>query len=167
MTTSFSTQWIAALLAASLVTMPAAAAPQAQQQAPASQQPAPTDPSVSGQEPASDKPSPDQPQVTDQQQSTPKPAAAKPVAQQQNPKVRPGSDSDVDAIGNRKVGHGWDMYSIEHDIAEGKAYAQQLDKVAKFIDDPVINEYVNRVTQNLVRNSDAQVRESPWHNPET
>jgi len=157
MTTSFSTQWIAALLAASLVTMPAAAAPQAQQQAPASQQPAPTDPSVSGQEPASDKPSPDQPQVTDQQQSTPKPAAAKPVAQQQNPKVRPGSDSDVDAIGNRKVGHGWDMYSIEHDIAEGKAYAQQLDKVAKFIDDPVINEYVNRVTQNLVRNSDAQV----------
>ncbi len=32
-----------------------------------------------------------------------------------------------------------------------------MDKSAKFIDDPVVNEYVNRVGQNLVRNSDAQV----------
>ena len=79
------------------------------------------------------------------------------MAQQDNPNVKAGSRDDVDAIGNRNVVHGWDIYSIQHDIAEGKAYAQQVDKMAKFIDDPVVNEYVNRVAQNIVRNSDAQV----------
>jgi predicted Zn-dependent protease len=55
------------------------------------------------------------------------------------------------------VGKGLDFYSIEKEIALGKSLAQEVDKSAKFIDDPVINEYVNRVGQNLVRNSDAQV----------
>ena len=68
-----------------------------------------------------------------------------------------GSESDVNAIGNRKVGHGPDFYSLEHEIALGKQLAQEVDRSAKFIDDPVVNEYVNRVGQNLVRNSDAQV----------
>jgi len=63
----------------------------------------------------------------------------------------------VDAIGNRKVGHGPDFYSLEHEIALGKQLAQEVDRSAKFIDDPVVTEYVNRVAQNLVRNSDAQV----------
>src|SRR6202041_471355 len=67
------------------------------------------------------------------------------------------SEADVDAIGNRKVGHGPDFYSLEHEIALGKQLAQEVDKSAKFIDDPVVTEYVNRVGQNLVRNSDAQV----------
>ena len=68
-----------------------------------------------------------------------------------------GGESDVDAIGNRKVGHGPDFYSLEHEIALGKQLAQEVDRSAKFIEDPVVNEYVNRVGQNLVRNSDAQV----------
>src|ERR1700737_787959 len=68
-----------------------------------------------------------------------------------------GSESDVNAIGNRKVGHGLDFYSLEKEIALGKQLAQEVDRSAKFIDDPVVNEYVNRVGQNLVRNSDAQV----------
>src|SRR5580704_11337460 len=71
--------------------------------------------------------------------------------------AKSGSEADVDAIGNRKVGHGPDFYSLEHEIALGKQLAQEVDRSAKFIDDPVVTEYENRVGQNLVRNSDAQV----------
>jgi predicted Zn-dependent protease len=68
-----------------------------------------------------------------------------------------GSESDVNAIGNRNVGHGINFYSLEREIALGKQLAQQVDSTSKFVEDPVIVEYVNRVGQNLVRNSDAQV----------
>jgi len=64
---------------------------------------------------------------------------------------------DPDQIGNRDVGKGVNFYSIEKEIALGKGLAQQVEKQAKLINDPVIAEYVNRVGQNLVRNSDAKV----------
>jgi predicted Zn-dependent protease len=64
---------------------------------------------------------------------------------------------DPDEIGNRDVGKGLNWYSIEKEIALGKGLAQQVERNAKIIDDPVIAEYVNRVGQNLVRNSDAKV----------
>lgn len=64
---------------------------------------------------------------------------------------------DPDEIGNRDVGKGLNWYSLEKEIALGKALAQQVEQQAKIIDDPIISEYVNRVGQNLVRNSDAKV----------
>ena len=64
---------------------------------------------------------------------------------------------DPDQIGNRDVGKGVNFYSIEKEIALGKGLAQEVEKQAKIINDPVIAEYVNRVGQNLVRNSDAKV----------
>jgi predicted Zn-dependent protease len=64
---------------------------------------------------------------------------------------------DPDEIGNRDVGKGVNFYSVEKEIALGKGLAQQVEKQAKIIDDPVIAEYVNRLGQNLVRNSDAKV----------
>jgi beta-barrel assembly-enhancing protease len=67
------------------------------------------------------------------------------------------SKDDVDAIGNRNIGKGVNFYSLEHEIALGKQLAQQVERSSKLIDDPVVTEYVNRVGQNLVRNSDAQV----------
>jgi hypothetical protein len=67
-----------------------------------------------------------------------------------------GGKDDVDAIGNRKVA-GWDWYSIESEIRMGKQYATQIEASLKMVTDPTINEYVNRVGQNLVRNSDAKV----------
>jgi hypothetical protein len=67
------------------------------------------------------------------------------------------SKDDVDAIGNRNVGKGVNFYSIEKEIAIGKSFAQEVERSSKMIDDPVITEYVNRVGQNLVRNSDAKV----------
>ncbi|MBV6431289.1 MAG: Beta-barrel assembly-enhancing protease [Bryobacteraceae bacterium] len=64
---------------------------------------------------------------------------------------------DPDEIGNRDVGKGLNFYSIEKEIALGKQMAQEVERSAKIVDDPVISEYVNRVGQNLVRNSDAKV----------
>ncbi len=70
-----------------------------------------------------------------------------------------GSEKDVDAIGNRKVGGrglgNW--YSLETEIKIGQQYAMQVEQSVKLVQDPVVNEYVNRIGQNLVRNSDAQV----------
>ena len=70
-----------------------------------------------------------------------------------------GTDTkkDPDEIGNRDVGKGLNMYSLEKEIALGKGLAQEVERSAKLVDDPVIAEYVNRVGQNLVRNSDAKV----------
>jgi len=99
------------------------------------------------------------------QQPAPPPTADK-------PKKDPGSDApiaspdtvnpknskeDVDAIGNRSVGKGVNFYSLEKEIALGKQLAQEVERSAKLVDDPVVTEYVNRVGQNLVRNSDARV----------
>ena len=64
---------------------------------------------------------------------------------------------DPDAIGDRDVSNGVNFYSLEHEIAMGKQLAQEVERQAKIIDDPVIAEYVNRVGQNIVRNSDAKV----------
>jgi len=64
---------------------------------------------------------------------------------------------DPEAIGDREVGKGVNFYSLEKEIGLGKQLAQEVERQAKIIDDPVIAEYVNRVGQNLVRNSDAKV----------
>ncbi len=71
--------------------------------------------------------------------------------------VKPGSDKDVNAIGNRGVGKGVNLYSLQREIALGKQAAMEVEKTAKMINDPIVTEYVNRVGQNLVRNSDAKV----------
>ena len=65
--------------------------------------------------------------------------------------------NDPEQIGNRDVGKGVNFYSIEKEIALGKQMAQEVERQAKLVNDPVITEYVNRIGQNLVRNSDAKV----------
>ena len=73
--------------------------------------------------------------------------------------VHKGGKSDVDAIGNRNVGKRGlgDWYSTDTEIKMGKQYAMMVEQTARMVQDPVINEYVNRIGQNLVRNSDAKV----------
>ena len=74
-------------------------------------------------------------------------------------KIKPGSVEDVSAVGNRSIGGrglgNW--YSVESEIKMGKQYADQIDKSSRFITDPVVDEYVNRIGQNLVKNSDCKV----------
>ena len=64
---------------------------------------------------------------------------------------------DTEAIGDRNVSGKVNWYSIEKEIGIGKQYAQEVERASKVVDDPIISEYVNRVGQNLVRNSDAKV----------
>jgi len=64
---------------------------------------------------------------------------------------------DPDEIGDRDVGKGLNFYSLTREIALGKQMAQEVERQSKIIEDPVVAEYVNRLGQNLVRNSDAKV----------
>lgn len=93
-----------------------------------------------------------------QSSDNPPPQVADPAGPQaQEPKIQhPGGKDDVNAIGSRKIG-GVDFYSWDKEIQLGNQLAQQFEKTVKLVDDPVITEYVNRVGQNLVRNSDVKI----------
>src|ERR1700676_4718343 len=75
----------------------------------------------------------------------------------QTPAQSPKKKDDPSQIGNRDVGKGVNLYSIEREMALGKQLAQEVQRQAKVVEDPLISEYINRVGQNLVRNSDAKV----------
>jgi predicted Zn-dependent protease len=130
-------------LAGSLIASSGFAAPQSQDP--------PTPPPA--QDPAKTPPPATQPQAQPQMQQ---PSGPQPV-QQQDTVTPKNSKEDVEAIGNRNVGKGVNFFSLEREISLGKALAQEVERSSKLIDDPIVTEYVNRVGQNLVRNSDAKV----------
>src|SRR5215831_9222076 len=67
-------------------------------------------------------------------------------------------NSDVENIGNRNINKGSiNFFSLDREIAMGRQLAAEIERQVKLNEDPTINEYVNRVGQNLVRNSDAKV----------
>jgi hypothetical protein len=123
------------------------------------QSPAPTGPAS---EPASEQDPSTQTSSPAQTPAKPAPDAA--PSAKVNPDgtvagIKPGSVEDVNAVGTRNIGGrgmgNW--YSTESEIRMGKQYSMELEKGTKFITDPVITEYVNRIGQNLVKNSDAKV----------
>ena len=75
------------------------------------------------------------------------------------PKIEKGSRDDIDAVGNRDIGArgpgNW--YSLEREIKIGKEYALMIESSVRLVQDPNITEYVNRVGQNIVRNSDSKL----------
>src|SRR5881398_634543 len=127
-------------LVSALVAGSAFAAPQSQ------------DPPAPAADPAQTPPPAQQPVPAQTQQQT----GSQPVPQKDTVNPR-NSKEDVDAIGDRKVSCHMNWFSIEKEIALGKGLAQEVERSSKLIDDPVVTEYVNRVGQNLVRNSDAKV----------
>ena len=64
---------------------------------------------------------------------------------------------DVSLIGQRNVGSGLDFYSLDREVALGHQLSVEVEQQARLVTDPVITEYINRIGQNLVRNSDARV----------
>jgi beta-barrel assembly-enhancing protease len=64
---------------------------------------------------------------------------------------------DPSQIGNRDVGKGINIYSLEREMALGKQLAEEVTRQSKLQDDPLVSEYVNRICQNLARTSDAKV----------
>jgi hypothetical protein len=75
------------------------------------------------------------------------------------PGVKKGSIEDVSATGTRDIGGrgigNW--YSTESEMKEGKGISMEIERSVKFINDPMVTEYVNRIGQNIVKNSDAKV----------
>ncbi|MEW5975472.1 MAG: M48 family metallopeptidase [Acidobacteriota bacterium] len=70
----------------------------------------------------------------------------------------PPKNSDVENIGNRDINKGsWNLISLEKEMALGRALSQEIERHSKLMDDPIVTEYINRLSQNLVRNSDAKV----------
>ncbi|MBV8115365.1 MAG: M48 family metalloprotease [Silvibacterium sp.] len=104
-------------------------------------------------------------QAPDSQSSTAAPSTPAPAASSGQsgdgtmPGVKKGSINDVNSVGTRDIGArgmgNW--YSTESEIKMGKQYAAMIEKSTKFISDPVVTEYVNRVGQNIVKNSDCKV----------
>jgi len=64
---------------------------------------------------------------------------------------------DVRLIGRREIGNGVNFYSYDREMALGRELSRQVEATSKLVTDPVVTEYVNRIGQNLVRNSDARV----------
>ena len=86
--------------------------------------------------------------------------SAQPAAKPDKNAPSPETLKNIDAIGNRNVGcnkGAGNWYSLEKQVAMGQQFSQQIEHAAKLVADPVVIEYVNRVGQNLVRNSDSKV----------
>ena len=76
-----------------------------------------------------------------------------------DPKIKKGSEDDVNAVGTRNIGGrgmgNW--YSTNWEVGTGKQYSMEIEKSSHLVTDPVVVEYVNRIGQNLVKNSDSKV----------
>jgi predicted Zn-dependent protease len=125
-------------------------------------QPAPGTPPVEGDTPAST------PTTKTAPGTTPVKGDVQPTAVNPDKVVEPGSEKinvksgsvdDVNSVGNRDIGGrgmgNW--YSTETEIKIGRTYASEIEKSTRFITDPVVTEYINRVGQNIVKNSDCKV----------
>jgi beta-barrel assembly-enhancing protease len=115
---------------------------------------------------AQSTPSTDQPAnpstATNMTATADKPAAtpAAPDATANKSFPKDGSMKDVSAVGNRNVGCSKGMgnwYSLDKQVMWGKQFSEQVEQSSKVVKDPVVNEYINRLAQNIVRNSDAKV----------
>ena len=78
----------------------------------------------------------------------PAPKKAEPLSEFENPEM----------IGKRNINKlQINFYSFDKEVAIGRQFAQEVDRSAKLVEDPIIVEYINKVGQNLVLHSDAKV----------
>ncbi|HLZ40251.1 MAG TPA: M48 family metalloprotease [Candidatus Sulfotelmatobacter sp.] len=64
---------------------------------------------------------------------------------------------DIEHIGSRGIGHGFNLYSLKREHSLGQSMAVAFDRTTRPVTDPIVNDYVNRLAQRIVRNSDAVV----------
>ena len=64
---------------------------------------------------------------------------------------------DIEHIGDRRIGRGFNLYSLKREHQLGRTMAAAFDRTTKLVTDPIVNDYVNRIAQRIVRNSDAIV----------
>src|SRR5207237_8864322 len=97
---------------------------------------------------------------TPQNDQTSKPTATKTPEQTASNNKTLSTNEDPTMIGKRNINKGlWGKLAAgtDKEVKAGRMLAAEVDKEAKFIDDPIITEYVNRVGQNIVLHSDAKV----------
>jgi len=89
-------------------------------------------------------------------------AAAQPMpnpGEALDPNIKKGTEEDVNAVGTRNIGGrgmgNW--YSTNWEVGMGHQYAMEIEKSSHLVTDPVVVEYINRIGQNLVKNSDSKV----------
>jgi beta-barrel assembly-enhancing protease len=100
------------------------------------------------------------PNATSNPPAAPDTSAPAPAEKPDKNAPSPDTLKNIDAIGNRNVGCNKGLgnwYSLDKQVAMGHQYSQQVEHGAKLVSDPVVTEYINRIGQNLVRNSDAKV----------
>ena len=73
------------------------------------------------------------------------------------PTLKKVAKYDITRIGSRGIGHGFNIYSLQRERQLGENLAAFFDSSSRIVKDPVLNDYVNRLAQKLVRNSDAEV----------
>src|SRR6201996_6558594 len=156
--------------------IPAAPTTQSPSSAPTAQTPAPPDQSPAGTPSATPTSAPAAtPDVTADNSKKSSGKAAKPgkkgnvdeakadsipnPGEELDPHIKKGSEEDVNAVGQRNIGGrgigNW--YSTNWEIGTGKQYSMEIEKSSHLVTDPVVVEYINRIGQNLVKNSDAKV----------
>jgi len=109
---------------------------------------------------STDKPSTDKPDKSKKTDTaaTDKPDVMPNPGEALDPNIKKGSEEDVNAVGTRNIGGrgmgNW--YSPNWEVGTGKQYSMEVEKSSHLVTDPVVVEYINRVGQNLVKNSDAK-----------
>jgi hypothetical protein len=89
-------------------------------------------------------------------------AAAQPMpnpGEALDPNIKKGTEEDVNAVGTRSIGgRGFgNWYSTNWEVGMGHQYSVEIEKSSHLVTDPVVVEYINRIGQNLVKNSDSKV----------
>jgi len=98
------------------------------------------------------------PTSSSQQKDKDKKDKAQPTTSQPNRKL--STNEDPTMIGKRNINKGiWGKMAggTESEVKMGRQLAAQVEREVKFVDDPLITEYVNRVGQNIVLHSDAKI----------
>jgi Putative Zn-dependent protease, contains TPR repeats len=64
---------------------------------------------------------------------------------------------DIEHIGQRGIGRGFNIYSAKREHELGRNMAASFDRLTRKINDAVVNDYINRLAQKIVRFSDAEI----------
>jgi len=64
---------------------------------------------------------------------------------------------DIDHIGQRGIGRGFNLYSLKREHELGQSLAASFDRTTRIIHDPVVIDYINGLAQKIVRYSDADI----------
>jgi predicted Zn-dependent protease len=94
------------------------------------------------------------------QQKDDKNAKSQPATTQTSRTKPLSTNEDPTMVGKRNINKGiWGTMAggTESEVKIGRQLAAQVEREAKFVDDPIITEYVNRVGQNIVLHSDAKI----------